>query len=163
MAGDWIVNQYQGPEGFLGWLALQPRYHRVSLAQLSEDEAKSLGPNLQALDMVLTRYWSHQFPDDPVQRVYVVYMFESEFMEPPPQPTEKFHLHVHVISRTLELGQHGRLRFTKDGKTWNDGWHMPRLGGHGMIPEPYRLIPANRVPRATALMDYVRHEVSNWP
>ncbi len=160
MAGDWVVNQYMGYEGFLGWLALQPRYHRRKLSELSEDETKSLGPNLQALDAILTQYWSHQFPDDPVERVYVIYMFESEFREPPPKPEEEFHLHIHVIPRTMELGQNGRLRFTKYGVTWNDGWHMPNLGEHGMIPEPYQLTPNNRVSRATALMDYVRHEVA---
>lgn len=163
MPGGWVVNQYLGSEGFLGWLALQPRFHRESLSQLSDVEAKSLGLNLQALDAVLTRYWSHQFPNDPVNRVYVIYMFESEFTEPQPKPEEKFHLHIHVIPRTMALGQDGRLRFTKCGVTWNDGWHVPRLGEHGMVPEPYQLTTNNRVSRATSLMDYVRHEVAIKP
>jgi hypothetical protein len=27
----WLLNQYWGGEGFLGWLALQPREHRMQL------------------------------------------------------------------------------------------------------------------------------------
>ena len=163
LPGDWVVNQYWGSEGFLGWLALQPRFHRMSLSELTEDEARSLGPNVQDLDAALKRYWSHQFPRDPVERVYMVYMFEAEFAEPQPKPEDKFHLHVHVIPRTKELGQYGRLRFTKCGITWNDGWHMPRMREHGVIPEPYQLVPNNRVARATSLMDYVRHELAIKP
>lgn len=163
MAGDWVVNQYGGPEGFLGWLALQPRFHRKSLSELKEAEAKSLGPNLQALDEVLKHYWTHQFPDDPIERVYVVYMFESPFSEPQPKPEDNFHLHIHVIPRTKKLGELGRLRVTRNGVTWNDGWLMPRLMEHGMVPEPYLLTLDNRVPRATSLMDYVRHELAIRP
>lgn len=163
LPGDWIANQYRGTEGFLGWLALQPRFHRTSLGSLSELEARSLGPNLQALDAVLTQYWSLQFPEDPVERVYVIYMFESEFQVPRPSKDQDFHLHIHLIPRTKTLGQSGRLRVTKNGVAWNDGWHMPRMAEHGMIPEPYRLTADNRVARATALMDYVRHELADRP
>ena len=161
LSGDWVVNQYTGSEGFLGWLALQPRFHRRSLSDLTESEATTLGPNIQALDRVLTRYWLHQFPADRVERVYIVYMFESEFIDP--LPKEQFHLHIHLIPRTEAFAQPGRLRFTKGETTWNDGWHMPRMGEHGMIPEPYQLQPNNRLARATSLMDYVRHELAARP
>jgi diadenosine tetraphosphate (Ap4A) HIT family hydrolase len=163
LAGDWVVNQYWGKEGFLGWLALQPRFHRMKLSELTDREARSLGPNVQALDEVLTRYWSHQFPADDVERVYIVYMFESEFQEPRPRVENEFHLHVHLIPRTKALAQDGRLRFEKDGVTWNDGWHMPRMSQHGVIPEAYQLTPDNRVDRATSLMNYIRHELAGRP
>jgi hypothetical protein len=34
LSGDWVVNHYQGQEGNLGWMVLQPRYHRMCLAEL---------------------------------------------------------------------------------------------------------------------------------
>ena len=159
MPGDWVVNQYGGSEGFLGWLALQPRFHRMALSDLTDTEARALGPNIRALDKVLTQFWTNQFPADPVERVYVIYMFESEFAEPLGRPEERFHLHIHLIPRTKAFAEPGRLRFIRSGTTWNDGWHMPRLADHGVIPELYRLSQSNRATRSNNLMDYIRHEV----
>ena len=42
LPGDWIVNHYAGEEGFLGWLALQPRYHRMAISDLTDDELRHL-------------------------------------------------------------------------------------------------------------------------
>lgn len=163
LPGDWVVNQYCGSEGFLGWLALQPRFHRMALNDLTITEARALGPNILFLDKVLTQYWSNRFPNDPVERVYVIYMFESEFAEPLHEPEERFHLHIHLIPRTKAFAEPGRLRFTRSGTTCNDGWHMPHLTEHGVIPEPYRLSPSNCVARASDLMNYIRHEAMGWP
>jgi len=161
LTGDWVVNQYGGSEGFLGWLALQPQFHRLALRELTSEESHTLGPNLQALDSALTRYWSIQFPDDPVERVYVVYLFESEFTEP--APTNPFHLHIHVIPRTRKLANDNGLRVEKDGVKWTDGWRTPRLQKLDAVPEHYQLAPENSIARATLLMDYIRHELGVRP
>ena len=95
LEGDWIVNHYAGSEGFLGWMALQPLFHRMDLADLTQDEARTLGSNIQNIDMGLRQYWTIQFPKDPIERLYVVYFFESE----------GYHLHIHPIPRTKKLGQ----------------------------------------------------------
>jgi diadenosine tetraphosphate (Ap4A) HIT family hydrolase len=84
----------QGLKVFLGWLALQPRFHRMELTQLIGDEINALGKNIQNIDTALRQYWSIKFPDDPIQRVYVVYFFESE----------GYHLHIHLIPRSEKLG-----------------------------------------------------------
>jgi hypothetical protein len=61
LPGDWSVSHYAGGEGFLGWLALQPRFHRDRLQDLTKEELLALGPNLRALDFGLTEYWKLQF------------------------------------------------------------------------------------------------------
>ena len=94
-----MVNQYSGNEGYLGWLAMQPRFHRMKLSELDSDELATFGQNLKELDALLTGYWEEHFSDDPIPRVHVVYFFESVFDQP---PTE-FHLHVHLIPRTKQL------------------------------------------------------------
>lgn len=101
LSGDWMVNQYSGNEGYLGWLAMQPRFHRMKLSELDSDELATFGQNLKELDALLTGYWEEHFSDDPIHRVHVVYFFESAFDQP---PTE-FHLHVHLIPRTKQLGR----------------------------------------------------------
>ena len=73
LSGDWLLNLYGGEEGFLGWMALYPRYHRMELGELSTNEANSLGPNIQAIDHALQNYWKIHFPDDQLERNYVLF------------------------------------------------------------------------------------------
>ena len=158
LSGDWIANQYAGSEGWLGWLALQPRYHRMAISQLSDSEASALGKNIQILDGLLTQYWKHQFPKDPIERVYIVYFFESAFETP--AVAETFHLHIHLIPRFESLNVSGALHREEDGKSWADGWWVPCLRQRGTIPEPYaHTTPKEWESRATALMDYLRQAV----
>ena len=90
LPGDWSVSHYAGDEVFLGWLALQPRFHRDRLQDLTNEELLALGPNLRALDLGLTQYWKTQFPDDSLQRVYVVYFFEAAFETKRRRPRRAF-------------------------------------------------------------------------
>jgi hypothetical protein len=78
LQGDWIVNHYDGQEGFLGWMVLQPRYHRMELSDLTKDEIDLLGKNFQDVDRALHQYWSVKFPDDPIERIYVASISESK-------------------------------------------------------------------------------------
>jgi hypothetical protein len=160
LSGNWIVNQYGGGEGFLGWLALQPRFHRMALSELTDAESRSLGPNIQALDACLTWYWCLQYPDDPVLRVYVVYFFESALQKPEPEP---FHLHIHIIPRFRSLETEDRLLRTKNGVSWVDGWRVPLLACKDSVPEPYCRSSPEWEGRASALMTYLRHELSSRP
>src|SRR5437870_3593235 len=85
LPGNWTVNHYDNKEGFLGWLALQPRYHRMALADLQDNELLAFGHNIHSVDRCLTQYWRHRFPRDPLKRVYIVYFFEQEFERPAPK------------------------------------------------------------------------------
>lgn len=118
--GNWTLNHYGGDEDFLGWLALQPRYHRMELKDLRPNEAAALGGNIQDIDIALRSYWSTAFPKDPIERVYVVYFFEGVFDRPKPQP---YHLHIHLIPRTKKFAH--ALR-TEDGSTIN-AWDIYTL------------------------------------
>jgi len=155
LPGDWSVSHYAGGEGFLGWLALQPRFHRDRLQDLTKAELLALGPNLRALDFGLTEYWKLQFPDDLFQRVYVVYFFEAAFETPPPK--EQFHLHIHVIARSGTIGE--QLKCTRGGASWVDGWQTPQLTPCGKVPERYSKESPMWAQRVSQLMEYLRHEL----
>lgn len=88
LPGDWIVNHYGLEEGYLGYLALQPKEHRKQFGDLSETEAKALGENMGKVEGALRDYWGRHFPDDPIEHVYMVSFCES--LE---------HLHFHVFPR----------------------------------------------------------------
>lgn len=95
LPGDWILNHYDGKQGFLGWMSLQPRYHRTELTDLTKDEIDLLGKNIQDVDRALHQYWAVKFPDDLIERTYVGCFSESK----------ELHLHFHLIPRTIKLGQ----------------------------------------------------------
>jgi hypothetical protein len=157
LPGDWTANQYGGGEGFLGWLALQPRFHRMEFSDLSCVEAAALGPNIKALDRALRAYWDRQFVGDPVLRVYVVYFFESAFEDP--KPSESYHLHIHIIPRFRSLEP--ALQAGQVQSKWPDGWRISTLAPTGQIPEAYNRQVPNWEERATALMDYLRSELAS--
>lgn len=92
---NWILNHYQGSEAFLGWLVLQTNRHEMELTGLHANEASALGPNIQKIEKELRGYWTNTFPEDPIERVYVVYFFESAYEWPP----SGYHLHFHLIAR----------------------------------------------------------------
>lgn len=161
LPGDWVVNHYGGSEGFLGWLALQPRFHRMALAELTVREPQNLGPNIKSLDGALSQYWRLRFPSDPVKRVYVVYFFESEFESPPaPRP---YHLHIHIVPRFQSFDTAERLRCTADGSSWVDGWRTPTLSPKRVVPHDYTRESAQWQTRTADLVGYVRSELSDWP
>ena len=39
LPGGWALNHYGGGEGYLGWLAIAPVAHRMTLASLTDVEA----------------------------------------------------------------------------------------------------------------------------
>ncbi|MFC1767939.1 hypothetical protein ACFLZ2_05310 [Candidatus Margulisiibacteriota bacterium] len=103
LKGGWELNHYQGEEGFLGWVALQVKRscsEVKDLADLRENELKALGPNIKDIDDKLRSYWKKNkaFRHDPIERVYVVYFFESGL-----EPNNKHNLHIHLIPRPVSL------------------------------------------------------------
>jgi len=154
LPGGWVVNQYGGSEGWLGWLALQPAFHRMSLSELSAQEAQTLGPNIQTLDRAVTAFWQTTYPRDPVMRVYVVYFFESAF-EMPKEPTP-YHLHIHLIPRFQSLNTPNGLQRSDGKTTWADGWRVPTLRERGAVPLHYLRGSEDWEQRVAILMAYIR-------
>ncbi|HEX77101.1 MAG TPA: hypothetical protein G4O03_01620 [Dehalococcoidia bacterium] len=158
--GDWILNHYGGDEGFLGWLALQPRFHRMELTDLNTDEANALGKNVQRIDLALRQYWAIKFSEDPIRRVYVVYFFESAFEK----SSDKYHLHIHLIPRTERFRRLSiRVEKTRGIEKVEDdvrliAWNIHQLSGHEGFPSGYRTKPENDGNRreVEALMTYLR-------
>ena len=121
--GDWILNHYGGREGFLGWLALQPKKHKMELCDLEEKELKALGLNIKKIDRFLRAYWKEYFPADPIKRVYVVYFFEGVFDS---KPTD-YHLHIHLIPRTKAMDILLREELEGEKITTIIAWKIYRL------------------------------------
>ncbi|MBM4288659.1 MAG: hypothetical protein FJ126_01340 [Deltaproteobacteria bacterium] len=99
--GDWILNHYGGSEGFLGWMALQTRYHRMDFNDLRYAELIALGGNIKKIKNALYDYWRDKFREDQIGRVYIVYFFEGIFDKNP----SNYHLHLHIIVRTKQIGE----------------------------------------------------------
>jgi len=153
LPGDWTLNHYGSSEGFLGWLALQPRYHRMEIKDLSPNEAAALGGNIQDIDIALRQYWSIHIPEDPIERVYVVYFFESVFDEP---KRELYHLHIHLIPRTKKFAD--SLRLTKKDVSEIVGWNIHTLQamkGELAIPSKYQVKGEGMQQNAENLMTYL--------
>lgn len=140
LPGGWCVNHYGGGEGYLGWLALQPREHRCSIAELTKQELRSLGPNIAALDQAISHYWPMRF-EERVERLYFVYFFESARTHP-------FHLHVHLIPRFERMD--GRLR----------AWKTPKATLSATFPDRYRLTHASFPREKAALMKFLDRRLS---
>ena len=90
----------------------------MSLAKLSQQELRSLGPNLKAVDVALSNYAINVFRDV-LERLYIVYFFESAGVEP-------FHLHIHLIPRYASIER--RLR----------AWKSPVATKSATFPDHYR-------------------------
>jgi len=153
LGNDWTVNHYGGPEGFLGWVVLQPRLHVGDMADLSAGEAASMGKSIRCVGRALREYWRVSFNDDPIERVYVMYFHESVFgiAEQSQLSQDEWHLHLHLIPRTVRLGRILR-RFSDNGSI--HAWSMPdvvRLSG-GDFPKQYHKNNGNM----SALISHLR-------
>ncbi len=152
--GDWILNHYMGEEGFLGWMILQPRCHRMKLADLKSNELSSLGENIQKIDIALGNYWKKYF--EPLERVYVVYFFESVYAKPEP---EKFHMHIHLISRPKSFDKLLREYNVSNSieSSSPNAWRIPTLTKYkDMFPEKY----IKNKEKVTNLMSYLKDILS---
>jgi diadenosine tetraphosphate (Ap4A) HIT family hydrolase len=127
LPGDWTLNHYGGHEGFLGWLALQPRDHCPEIADLSPRQAAGLGSNLRRINLALREYWSATF-DDPIERVYTLYLHEGVFDARP----SLYHVHFHIIPRSQRLD--ALLRSCGEIVAW-DIYKVSRLAA---FPPEYR-------------------------
>lgn len=128
LAGNWILSHYEGSEGFLGWMALQPKSHKMGLADLDPEQVRFFGKHVQDVDAALCRYWSTRFRSDPIQRVYIAYFFESVFDE---AKSEEYHLHIHLIPRTERVGS---LLRECGGIV---AWRIPYVTQHRRFPTEY--------------------------
>ena len=123
LEGDWILNHYGDREAFLGWLALQPKYHKMELCDLKLKELEVLGKHIKKIDQALQAYWKDNFPADPIERVYIVYFFESVFDS---KPTE-YHLHIHLIPRTKAMDILLREEVEGEKITTINAWKIYKL------------------------------------
>jgi diadenosine tetraphosphate (Ap4A) HIT family hydrolase len=165
LGNEWILNHYQGDEGFLGWMALQPRRHRCELAQLEPSELAILGENIQKIDSALQTYWQEHFSNDPIKRVYVVYFYESVYDKPKPT---SFHLHMHLIPRTKLLDR--LLRESpqpgSDPTTTSStivAWNIYRVTKYIDFPSEYRYDRRREEdkPKVYDLMNYLRSRLES--
>jgi hypothetical protein len=150
LKGDWILNHISGEGGFLGWVILQPRYHRMGLADLESDELSFLGENIQKIDIALESYWNEYFENDSLERVYVTYFFESAYDKPNP---EKFHLHIHLIPRPISFDKLLRECVpNSNNKSYINAWKIYTLPKYKNFPPEYVKTKEN----VTNLMEYLR-------
>jgi diadenosine tetraphosphate (Ap4A) HIT family hydrolase len=158
--GDhWILNHYGGSEGFLGWIALQPRCHRCDLAELTKDEAEALGENIKFIDKALRQYWDeHQeFKNDRIKRIYVVYFFESVYDKPDPT---KYHLHIHLIPRPSSFDKLLR-EYVGECKSTINAWKIYALTKYRDFPEKYRIDGKKDKQKVVDLMNGLQKELLN--
>ena len=153
---DWILNHFGGG-GFLGWLVLQTKFHRMDLAELCSQEIAAFGKNIQLIDKVLRLYWSEIYPDDPIERLYIIYFFESRFV-----PSEHEHLHCHLIPRTRKLGKNNK----GDYKPWDvAAWKIAELPNQSYFPDEYRIRDKSghkiNTEKVIALVQYLREHLTS--
>ena len=96
LRGGWSLKQYEGVEGFFGWLALQTVKHRMKLGDLSASEARALGSHLRDLEKGIYSYWRRR--GHAVDRIYVMYFLESLLTDSP-----EWHLHISLVPRFRAL------------------------------------------------------------
>ena len=143
LEGNWVLNHYSGSEGYLGWMALQPYEHRMSLVDLNDQELRALGPNVKLVQQLLDDYWRETFPKDELVRLYMTYFFESVFNTPDPS---SYHLHIHLIPRLKSLDR--VLREYPDGLVNDEdgykmesrinAWRAPTITTQKAFPDEYR-------------------------
>ena len=135
LSGNWVLNHYNDyQQGFLGWLILQPYYHRMEWSDLTTEEAMTLGTNICKIDNTLRRYWEINFKDDTIKRLYVTYFHEGIFDMPKQNP---YHLHIHLIPRTKKIGL--LLQEEADGITMVNAWRIYESTEKPNFPTEYRI------------------------
>jgi len=147
MQGGWILNHSSEPQkNYLGHLILQPTRHVMDIDKLYDEEASALGTNLRNVIRALKEYWKQAFKWDELQRVYVVYFWESEFTEKP----SKWHMHIHLFPRTKAMvGGHPPTEVA--------AWQMPELTEKAYFPSKYRI----RIDNMKALFDYLANDLAS--
>ncbi len=132
---NWVLNHYNDyQQGFLGWLILQPYFHRMEWSDLAVEEAATLGPNICKIDSTLRKYWGINFGDDSIERLYVTYFHEGIFDRPKQNP---YHLHIHLIPRTKKIGL--LLQEVIDGITMVNAWRIYTSTENSSFPTEYRI------------------------
>ena len=130
----WALNHYQGKEGFFGWMTMQPLRHCMDFTKLNKPEVRALGGHLKWVSKGLEDYFRDRSKElkeeeDPVERVYISYLFESVFDWPP----TKFHLHLHLIPRFQSFGS--LLR--KTPRSSIDAYQIATLTKRAEFPDRY--------------------------
>jgi len=110
----WTVNHYGSEQAILGWLALQPVEHKLTLDELSDETLDDLGSALGSVQKAMKRVWRHDFPNDPLERIHTISFMESHFDGDNSRQEAKsyFHAHIFLIPRSLSLGKVIRRQLT---------------------------------------------------
>jgi hypothetical protein len=103
----WTVNHYGSDQAILGWLALQPVEHKLTLDELSGETLDDLGSALGSVQRAMRKVWRQKFPNDSLERIHTVSFMESHFDEHKPTQQSKsfFHAHIFLIPRSESLGK----------------------------------------------------------
>jgi diadenosine tetraphosphate (Ap4A) HIT family hydrolase len=135
LSENWTLNHYGGPEGFLGWLALQPARHIVTLGGLTPAEYNELGSQVFRIDAAMVEHWPTAF-GDVISRLYVAYFYESPYLD----PHDEFHLHIHLIPRFASLP---KTMFA---------WNIHRAAAQDDFPNQYRRSDPDFASKAAVLI-----------
>lgn len=158
LPGDWILNHYGGREGFLGWMALQPKFHREQLQDLKPAECKELGRAVRNIEEGLRKYWKQHFHRDPLTRMYVLYF--SEYSE---------HLHFHLIARPKSIRELTLRRKSCNGyveiqneQVKVEAWNIYLATKCRAFPAQYKIWKDDEIQKAIVcpLMNWMRKELS---
>jgi diadenosine tetraphosphate (Ap4A) HIT family hydrolase len=118
----WMINHYGGSEGFLGWLVIQPRQHRMKLSELTDEELCEFGVHIKHVESELCQAWTKLRPNDNIERVYVALFFESAF-----EKDNYWHIHIHIVPRTKRIGEEKPTdEEIKLGIKDHKGWYIVR-------------------------------------
>ncbi len=147
----WILNHYGGGDTFLGRMALQTRCHRMDIGELSEEETKRLGGNIQRIDRALREYWSNHFIPDRIERLYIIFFLEGEFDIPKRSP---YHFHIHLIPRTRKFDSLLRRIREKDSDIL--AWNIYQINTYVSFPDEYKVRSGHpSEQKAKNLMNYL--------
>jgi diadenosine tetraphosphate (Ap4A) HIT family hydrolase len=101
LEGGWVLTHSGEKErNYLGHLILQPKAHRMDMDELTDDESNYLGLHIRSITKALKDYWKSTFPLDTLERVYVIYFWETAFQK---TFQGEWHLHIHLFPRTRRM------------------------------------------------------------
>jgi len=154
MKGGWVLNHFSASnETYLGRLVLATKQHQHDFGNLSSEEAKTLGPNIERINHSLRQYWARNYPKDPIELVHIAYLNETPFINRSSgeKLLKELHVHMHLLPRTKQMGE--ALDYC--GK--KIGWHL--VDYIDKFPPRYK-VSSMHSERVKTLMQYLKESLT---